>query len=114
LHPIKQEEVTGKLNLIQGDEKQLIFERIKSFNAIINDHFKLNAEWDKFVKTRYTSYLNFWSPVSFISNRYVRGVLSKLGITGSSSKGMALKLNLIRCEAHSDLSKDIIKKYLNR
>jgi len=114
LHPVKQEEITGKLNLLQSEDTHIIFERIKYLNAIILNESNLNFEWDNFVNKRYNGYLNYWSPISFISNRYVRGFFRKLGLSGSSSKGMAIKLNLLRCEAHSDLSKHVIKKYLNR
>jgi len=43
-----------------------------------------------------------------------QAALNKFGINFTNKKGLALFLNLIRCEAHSDLSKEIIKEYLNK
>ena len=59
-------------------------------------------------------YLNYCSPFSFISNRYVRGVLNRLGIKGLNKRGIALAHNLMRCEAHLDMSKEVTEKYLKR
>ena len=80
--------------------------------AIIADEAKLKSEWNNYIETKHDVYLNYWSPFSFISNRYVRGVLNRLGIKGLNKKGVALALNLMRCEAHADMSKEVNKKYL--
>lgn len=114
LHPVKQEKESFELSLLNGNEKLDVLNRISKYNAIIADEEKLKNEWDNYVNTKYDVYLNYWSPFSFISNRYVRGVLNRLGIKGLNKKGIALALNLMRCEAHADISKEVTNKYLKR
>ena len=112
LHPVEQQKETFELSLLIGKKREDIIKRISKYNAIIEDEEKLKNEWDNYVDTKYDVYLNYWSPFSFISNRYVRGVLNRLGIKGLNKKGIALALNLMRCESHADMSKEVNKKYL--
>lgn len=114
LHPVKQQKETFELNLLNGKKREDIMTRISKYNAIIADEEKLKSEWNNYIDTKYDMYLNYWSPFSFISNRYVRGVLNRLGIKGINKKGVALALNLMRCEAHADMSKEVTDKYLKR
>ena len=113
-HPVEQQKETFELSLLIGKKREDIIKRISKYNAIIEDEEKLKNEWDNYVDTKYDVYLNYWSPFSFISNRYVRGVLNRLGIKGLNKKGVALALNLMRCEAHADMSKEVTNKYLKR
>ncbi|MDD4730141.1 MAG: CapA family protein, partial [Dysgonamonadaceae bacterium] len=110
LHPLVQQKETFVLNLLHGKKREDIMKLISKYNAIIADEEKLKSEWNNYVDTKYDVYLNYWSPFSFISNRYVRGVLNRLGIKGLNKKGVALALNLMRCEAHVDMSKEVLKK----
>jgi poly-gamma-glutamate capsule biosynthesis protein CapA/YwtB (metallophosphatase superfamily) len=112
LNPMKQQEKTFELSLLKNDEKQEVLDRILLYSAIIADELKLKQEWNNFIESKYDDYLNYWSPFSFISNRYIKGLFIKMGIKGMNKKGMALTLNLIRCESHADMSKEVIKKYL--
>jgi hypothetical protein len=112
LHPLVQQKETFELSLLNGKKREDIMKRISKYNAIIADEEKLKSEWNNYVDTKYDVYLNYWSPFSFISNRYVRGVLNRLGIKGLNKKGIVLALNLMRCEAHADMSKEVNKKYL--
>jgi len=52
------------------------------------------------------------SLLSFINNRYIRGLFNKLGLNLINKKGMALTLNLMRCEAHRDMSEKVTENYL--
>ena len=110
LHPLVQQKETFVLNLLHGKKREDIMKRISKYNAIIADKKMLKNEWDNYVDSKHDVYLNYWSPFSFISNRYVRGVLNRLGIKGLNKKGIALALNLMRCEAHADMSKEVLKK----
>lgn len=114
LHPVEQQKETFELSLLHGKKREDIMKRISKYNAIIADEEKLKNEWDNYVDSKHDVYLNYWSPFSFISNRYVRGVLNRLGIKGLNKKGIALALNLMRCEAHADMSKEVTNKYLKR
>ena len=114
LHPICQEKGTFKLYLPKGQEKEEILNRVHSYAEIIKNESLLKQSWEQYISLKTGEYLNYWSPSSFVKNRFLRGVLNKLGIDFKNKKGLSLFLNLIRCEAHSDLSKEIINKYLNK
>lgn len=66
------------------------------------------------IATLANNYLNYWSPLTFIKNRYIRATLRRLNINLINKKSLALFLNLIRCESHKDLSIEVIKKYLKK
>src|SRR5690554_6089156 len=88
LHPIKQEKETFKLNF--HSQKNIIIDRILSYNEIISDSDKLLAEWNNYIKSKYKPYLNMWSPISFVQNRYLKGIFNKLGINFINKKGISL------------------------
>ncbi len=114
LHPVCQEKGTFKLYLPKGQEKEEILNRVHSYAEIIKNKSLLEQSWKHYISQKSKEYLNYWSPSSFIKNRYLRGALNKLGIDFKNKKGLSLFLNLMRCEAHSDLSKEIINNYLNK
>lgn len=114
LQPVKQEKENFELKLLQNEEKNNVLERVISYNEIILDNSKLNKEWENFSQKMYKDYIDMLSPISYIQNRYVSGVLRRLPFNGLNKKGLALILNLMRCEAHADLSKEVINKYLNK
>jgi len=55
-----------------------------------------------------------WSPLSFIKNKWIKKVATRLQIKGDNKKGKALALNLMRCEAHYDMSKEVLIKKINK
>jgi len=95
-------------------EKENILNRVQSYAEIIQNESLLEQSWKQYISLKSREYLHYWSPGSFIRNRYLKGALNKLGIDFKNKKGLSLFLNLMRCEAHSDLSKEIINKYLNK
>jgi poly-gamma-glutamate synthesis protein (capsule biosynthesis protein) len=100
------------LNLLQNEKKQEVLNRVLAYDEIIGDSSKLQQKWSSFVVSMDNEYLNLWSPLSYISNRYVSGLFRRLNLKGLNKKGLALMLNLMRCEAHADVSKEVIKRYL--
>jgi hypothetical protein len=114
IHIIRQEKVTFELNLLKGNKNEAIQARIQNYNKIISDNSLLTKEWNKYVSTKYNRYLIHWSPISYINNRYIRAVINKLNLKIINKKGIARYLNLLRCEAHANLSKEIIQMYLER
>ncbi len=94
-------------------EREKILNRVQSYAKIIQDESLLEQSWEQYISLKSKKYLNYWSLISFIRNRYPRGALNKLGINFKNKKAMSLFSNLIRCEAHSDLSIETINKYLN-
>jgi len=98
------------------NEQEEIFNIVQSYSESIQNESLLEQSWEQYISIKTVGYLNYLSPSSFVKNRFLRGVgvLNKLGIDFKNKKGLSLFLNLIRCEAHSDLSKEIINKYLNK
>lgn len=114
LHPIQQSKENFKLSLAEGESKIALLNSIAEYTNIISDKAKLANEWSEFVHSRAKQYLSYWSPKSFIRNRYIAGVINRLPISMVNTKGLSLYSNLMRCEAHHDLSKAIIKEHLDK
>src|SRR5690554_5946321 len=53
LHPVKQQEKTFELSLLQNEEKEEVFNRIATYNSIIADQSKLKNEWNSYVDSKY-------------------------------------------------------------
>lgn len=109
---IKQRREDFELSMIIDIELHEIQNRFENYSSIIQNG--LISEWNKFVLQKEKMYLTRWSANVFIKNKYISAILTKLGITFSSKKGKATLLNMMRCEAHADLSKAIITKKLSK
>jgi hypothetical protein len=114
LQPVKQGKDTFELKLLKDGQKKIVLERVYSYNEIIIDTDKLHKSWENFSQKMYKDYIDMLSPISYVHNRYIGSVLRRLPFNGLNKKGLALILNLMRCEAHADLSKEVIKRYLNK
>ena len=114
LYPVKQSNGSFKLSLLTDNEKAEIEERVHKYSTVIADKTLLNKEWNNYVADMSKSYLNHWSPLAFVKNRYISAILRRLPVKLTNKKGLALYLNLMRCEAHRDLSKESIETNLNK
>ncbi len=114
LHPVKQTKETFVLTLLKDRAKDNVLERVQKFSKVIIKQDELWAEWNKFVTLKSRGYLSYWSPKSFIKNRYVVGILNRLRINLVNITGLALYLNLMRCEAHRDLSHAVLQERLKK
>lgn len=114
LHPIKQTKYGFSVNLLNKTEKVDVFEEIKKYNNIINDTTLINQHWDNLLHKSSNEYLQYFSPLNAIQNRYIRAGLKILSINKllMNTNYFALILNLMRCEAHNDISKNILEKHL--
>lgn len=81
-----------------------------SYCSIIDDEKMLDSKWDEFIDREGKMYLNYWSFLSFVKNRYLNAAFRRLMGNMMNKKGASLYLNLVRCEAHRDLSFGILKK----
>ena len=115
-HPVEYNNQTYSLKLLQGDSKKAVLGRVKSYSDIIKDPNKIKQEWDSFVQKQSKLYLELLSPIAQIKYRYLKGLLYKLKLSQKliSKKGFALSLNLNRCEAHSDVVKEVMTKFINK
>lgn len=113
-HFVMQEPNTFQLSLVAKEELVLIQNRFQEYSNIIKDDSLLEEAWKLFINKNYENYYYAWSPYSFIGNRYIRGIIWRLGISFKNRKARATFLNFMRCEAHSDLSKEVLEKYLKQ
>lgn len=114
LHPVKQTKEDFSISLLMGSEKEKIFSKIDVLSNIIVNDERLLEEWKAFTTSKSAMYLNYLSPISFIKSKIISAILFKLKFKLINKVGLALYLNLIRCEAHSDISKEVLKDYLNK
>ena len=112
IHPVRQEKKSFNLYLFEGEEKEEVFEQIENYSSIISDEKMLDLKWNKFIDQQSRMYLNYWSPLSYVKNRYLNAAFRKLIGNMLNKKGASLFLNLVRCEAHRDLSKEVLRKYI--
>jgi len=112
LHLIEQAKGTFDLKFMDNDKKNKTLSRIKMYSEIIANSELLEKSWRSYVDIQAKQYIDYWSPISFIGNRYIRKALRKMGISLINKEGLSLYLNLMRCESHLDLSKEVIKRYL--
>lgn len=112
LHPVQLEKTSFNLSLLTDNKKNLVLERVAAYSQIIASKVALKNAWLNFIELNYNGYINRWSPISFIKNRYIRAVFNRLKYTAVNVRGLASYLNLMRCEAHLDLSKEVIQKFL--
>jgi poly-gamma-glutamate synthesis protein (capsule biosynthesis protein) len=114
LFPVAQDGKTLRVALLKNEQKEGVINQIKEINATIADKDLMQKKWDAFIINKKDQYLNGLSPINAIENRYFRAGLTRLGVGKMflSKPYLKLVLNLIRCEAHADLIKTTIKKYL--
>lgn len=112
--PVSQKKSNFYLELLNGDERKTVLERFQVYSDIIANDDILNEHWSRYVGEETKNYLKMLSPKAFIKNKYIRGVLNKSGINLNNKFGNSLLLNLLRCEAHRDLSIEVLEDYLNK
>ncbi len=114
LHPVQQEKESFSLSLLQDIEKQKVLNRIEIYSRVIADRTKLSEAWEMYIDKQSKVYLDYWSQLTFINNRYFKGAIHKLGLNKIfySRKATALYLNLMRCEVHRDLSMQVLNNKL--
>ena len=93
---------------MQDNQKEEFINKIKRLSEIItNDDLFLKA-WHNYILTQEKNYL----PSLYLRSFYMRALfmLGILPVSFLRSKHNKLVLNLIRCEAHSEILKTILNK----
>lgn len=112
IHPVRQEKGSFSLSLLEGEDKKEVFEQIENYSSIIADGKMLDSKWNEFIDRQSRMYLNYWSHLSYVKNRYLNAAIRRLIGNMMNKKGASLYLNLVRCEAHRDLSEEVLKNYI--
>lgn len=114
LQPVKQNKINFGLSLQKNESKKEVIQRVNNYSNIIAGKVKLDDAWRIFIHSREKQYLSYWSPKAFIKSRYIAAIFNRLGLKLVNTKGLSLYSNLMCCEAHHDLSKEVIRKYLEK
>ncbi|OQA87448.1 MAG: Capsule biosynthesis protein CapA [Bacteroidetes bacterium ADurb.Bin234] len=114
LLPIRQRKENFEVYLLKEEKSAAVMRQIKEINKTILNRDNLQESWLNYIQKNTSQYLNTLSFTNGIGNYYVRLVLQRLGFGKFflSKEYLKLILNLMRCEAHSDIIKETIKKYL--
>ena len=112
IHPVRQEKESFELSFLKDIDKEEVLGRFKTYSNVINNPDELLNNWKMYIEKQSKEYLNYWSPLASIENRYISGILRRLGVNFFNKKISSLYLNLMRCEAHRDLSFGILKKQI--
>ena len=107
-HFVEQNPENFALSLSSSFNSSEREEEIKEFSRIIASHDLLAESWKNFINQKEDEYLEYWSPLNFIENRYLKGILRRLGWRFTTAQGLRVYNNLLRCEAHRDLSNEIL------
>lgn len=94
--------------LLEGQEKENFIEKVELLsNKIKNDELFFD-EWKKYIKTQESFYLSSL----YIKNFFLRALFIKkiLPVSLLKNKHNLLALNLIRCETHDEILKEILSK----
>jgi len=102
------------VELLEGKEKLRIEDEISHINSIIADPAKLKEKFNALVETQRKSVLSMFSTSYFVNQRYFRSAIRKLGLERLFLRRIQLKsiLNYSRCEAHKDITFEVILNYL--
>lgn len=103
---INIEKETFAIKLSEGSDIKSDF---NNYSHIIQNKSLLEKSWKDYVTSKQKTFVNYWTPFSSIGNRYLKKIFLKLGIDGISRKSAILHSNLLRCEAHFDLTKEFFK-----
>jgi len=96
------------LRLMEGKDKERVLNKIAELNKIIADDLKFSESWNEYLKTQE----NFYLASLYVKNLYLRALFMKgfLPISLLKSKHSKLMLNLVRCESHHEIMKNILER----
>lgn len=104
-----------KVKLLEGNEKVAIENKLENINSIIADKEKLKKKFQALVESRKKEILSIFSTSYFLKYKYFRSAVRKSGLESLFLRSDQLKsiLNHSRCEAHRDISFEILNNYIN-
>jgi len=112
LYPFKQGGEKFSINLIRGIEKDKYFAYIDELSGVIADKSRHKQAWLKFLAKKEMEYL----PPLLTMGRLER-YLYKRGLyfgQRANKRRLLYLLNLIRCEAHRDVSTALLQQLINK
>ena len=116
LVPTGQYKEGFELSLLEGEQKQQLLAEIENYSRIIADEKQFKAEWASFIEKRRAQYLLAFSPVNVLPVKYLRSAVRRLGLVKQllPKKYLLPVINYICCEAHLDISREVLMNKLSR
>ncbi len=114
LYPYHQCKDKLKVELLEKEEKLAVENELRNYNEIIKNPEKLKEKFNVLVEAQKNSILSTFSTSHFLKYKYLRSAVRKLGMERYFLRKEQLKsiMNYSRCEAHKDVTFEVILKYL--
>jgi poly-gamma-glutamate capsule biosynthesis protein CapA/YwtB (metallophosphatase superfamily) len=114
LHPYKQCKENLRVELLDNNEKLAVENKINHINSTIADPEKLKEKFNELVESQKKYILSMFSTSYFINHKYFRSAIRRLGLERFFLRRIQLKsiLNYSRCEAHKDITFEVLLNYL--
>lgn len=110
LKPFYQSKPGIGFKVMEGEEKQKILDHVAHLSAIIADKKKLEKEWQLFLNSKQVQYFNNMYGLNKITRRLIKMPVFKQFML-SKRKNLML-LNMIDCEAHRDVTIELLKNQI--
>lgn len=113
LQPFSQKNM--KVKLLEENDKAAIENKLEHINSIIADKEKLKDKFQALIENQKKDILSIFSTSYFLKYKYFRSAIRKSGLESLFLRTDQLKsiLNHSRCEAHRDISFEILNDYIN-
>lgn len=113
LQPFSQKNM--KVKLLEENDKAAIENKLENINSIIADKEKLKEKFQALIENQKKDVLSIFSTSYFLKYKYFRSAIRKSGLESLFLRTDQLKsiLNHSRCEAHRDISFEILNDYIN-
>lgn len=114
--PINQQKNTFRVDFLKKEENLTINQKIEELNLIIRNETELEKKWFCFQKEKQQVYLNIFNPIQIFNNRLIIYILTRFKINKWFMRKRQYKyiLNMLRCESHHSLSKDIVRNFVEK
>ena len=110
IKPFYQSKPGIGFKVMEGEEKQKILDHVAQLSSIISDKKKLEKEWQNFLNAKQVQYYNNMYGLNKITRRLVKVPVFKQFIL--SKRRNLMLLNMIDCEAHRDVTIELLKNQI--
>ncbi|MEO7045116.1 MAG: CapA family protein, partial [Ferruginibacter sp.] len=114
IYPYKQCKENLRVELLTGIEKSVIEDQIIAINSVISNPEELKKKFNELVESQRKYVLSMFSTAYLLNYKYFRSAIRKLGLERFFLRRSQLKsvLNYSRCEAHKDITFEVLINYL--
>ena len=113
LQPFSQR--NRKVKILEENDKATIEKKLENINSIIADKEKLKEKFQALIENQKKDILSIFSTSYFLKYKYFRSAIRKSRLESLFLRTDQLKsiLNHSRCEAHRDISFEVLNDYIN-